>query len=148
MFAAFSFPAFIEERFGVETALVKEISLSPLQELTVGRKIIRPFIEETIGKTARDSVIGSFYSLRPGVRILPPSAGSAELSYTFSQVDFDGDLIYPMVKEFQRGVNHRISLILSINAGKHLFFTGFLRSDKSEHEKWKTMASIEALLKI
>lgn len=141
-------PAFIEERFGVESTLIKEFAVTPLQEVKLFRKIIRPFIEESYGRTSRDSTVGDFYSLRPGVRVLPPKAGSAELSYTVSKVNFAGELIYPMVKEFAKGLNHRVSLNLGISAGKYIFFTGFLRSDKSENSKWDSMISLEASLRI
>ncbi len=119
----------------------------PNQEFSITKSWII-FLEETVGYTSLDDISGNYYAARPGIRFKSLESGNAELSYTFANLVYNGPIIYPMAKEYQKGVNHRVLLTMNINAKKHIVFNGFFRADYTEEKQWRLMTSLRATVRI
>lgn len=126
---------------------IKDAQLIPLQEVPIG-KSIAIFLEEIIGETALDSLSGSYYGVRPGIRFDNPKIGLAELSYTAANLEYEGPILYPMANDFASGMNHRFFLRLNFNAQKHINFNGYFRADYTELDDWRILTSLRATVKI
>jgi len=128
---------------------VRDINVKPIETIIL-REFMHVFVEETFGLTAKDSVSGRYFAVRPGIRFLPKNYGSAEISYTYALVRFDGDLLYNMADGFAKNGNHRIQSIIGIKANEKIRFAGFLRADKNAvvENKWRLSASINAEIAI
>lgn len=129
--------------------LVRDINLQPLQNFVV-LDWLHLFVEETGGLIYNNDVSGNYGEIRPGIKFLPMNAGTAEISYSYAQVNFDGELFYNMAEGFAKNDNHRISGMFGIKANEKLRFSGFVRGDKSENtmEKWRFSASLNAEIMI
>lgn len=126
---------------------IKDAQLIPLQEVPIG-KSITIFLEEILGETALDSLSGSYYGLRPGVRFDHPKVGLAEFSYTAANLEYEGPVLYPMANELSNGMNHRFFLRLNFNAQKHINLNGYFRADYTEADDWRVLTSLRAIVKI
>ena len=145
----FSNKGFIEETDGGNiTLLIRDINIKPLQTF-VARDWLNIFLEETFGRTVKNNS-GNYTAARGGFRFLPTNAGSAEISYTYAYVNFDGELRHNMADGFAVNGNHRISANLGIRASNSLRFSGFVRGDKNRNtsQDWRFSASINAEIAI
>ena len=146
----FSNGEFIEETKGSDglTLLIKEINVKPLQNFVV-RHWFNIFFEETFGWMEKDNS-GDYSAIRGGLKFLPKNSGSAEISYTYSYIDFAGELRFNMADGFAVKDNNRISALLGIKANEHLRFSGFVRGDKNRDtaQKWRFSASLNAEIAI
>jgi hypothetical protein len=93
---------------------------------------------------------GSYYAVRPGIKFMPKNAGTAEISASFANVNFDGDLLYNQADGFAKNYNCRIQSIIGIKANDKLRFNGFIRGDKNKNtaENWRFSASLNAEITI
>ena len=138
--------------------LIRDINIRPLQNFVI-LDWLHLFLEETAGLISTSSITavakpvevsGNYAEIRPGVRFLPTNAGTAEISYSFARVNFDGDLFFNMANGFAKNNNHRISAILGIRANEKLRFSGFARGDKNANTNndWRFSASLNAEISI
>jgi hypothetical protein len=129
--------------------IVKDISLKPIETIVINN-FFHIFTEQTFGLTAKNGVSGNYMAVRPGIKFLPKNAGSADISYSYAFVNFDGDLFYNMTDGFSNKNNHRVQSVIGINASEKLRFSGFLRGDKNKNtrEEWRISASFNAEIMI
>jgi hypothetical protein len=146
----FSNKGFIEETNNNDnlTLLIKEVNVKPVQNFVV-RSGFNIFLEETFGRMEKD-ISGNYSAIRGGLKFLPKNSGSAEISYTYSYVNFAGELRFNMAESFAVKDNHRISALLGIKANEYLKFSGFIRGDKNRDtaQKWRFSASLNAEIAI
>ncbi len=106
------------------------------------------FANENIGNAERaekESTSGPYFRLQPGLSLRLIGKGWAELSYTWSQVNIDGEIEYPMAQGFATGTSHVIDFMIDINAGDHFTISGNYRGDYNEghYKKWLHVVSME-----
>ena len=132
-----------ESGFNNYNFLIKDMSFKPLQNFVL-LNWLHLFLEEMGGLTSNNEVSGTYAGIRPGVKFLPRNAGSAEISYNYARVNFDGELFFNMADGFAKDDNHRISATLGIRANDKLRFFGFVRGDKNQKtaDDWRFSASL------
>ena len=103
------------------------------------------FANEIAGRTQKNDINGPYYRLQPGLTLQLAQKGWAELSYTWSRVDFDGIIEYPMAQGFGAGISHGIDFVADINAGEHFSITGNYRGEYNDRstQKWLHVVSME-----
>jgi hypothetical protein len=106
------------------------------------------FANETAGITRKNEDRGPYYRLQPGITLRLAQKGWAELSYTWSRVNFDGIIEYPMAQGFNNGISHGIECTADISAGEHFSISGSYRGEFSSNsvinnKKWLHVVSME-----
>lgn len=106
------------------------------------------FANETVGSAERferERHSGPYFRVQPGLSLRLIGKGWAELSYTWSYVNIDGQIEYPMAQGFAKGTSHVIDFLIDINAGDHFTISGNYRGDYNEgnYKKWLHVVSME-----
>ncbi len=103
------------------------------------------FANETVGMAGKGRIDGPYYRLQPGLTLRLVNKGWAEVSYTWSQVDINTRIEYPMAQGFSTGTSHVIDCIIDISAGDHFSIGGTYRGDfnKNLYDKWIHVVSMD-----
>lgn len=75
-----------------------------------------------------------YYQLSPGIQWQPLSLGSADLSYTFSNVPSTENRDYRIANGFQSGISHVVSAAINVQASKNLQVNCFYRGELNDNE--------------
>jgi hypothetical protein len=116
------------DKFSTDSTIIKDrfVTLKQRYNLT---SFLSVFTNESVGGAERGKVHGPYYRLQPGLTFQLSGKGWSELSYTWSQVDIDGQIEYPMAQGFQTGTSHIIDFIIDITVGEHFSIGGNYRGD-------------------
>lgn len=116
------------DKFSIDSTIIKDrfVTLKQRYNFT---PFLSLFTNETVGGAERGKEHGPYFRLQPGLTLQLKKRGWSELSYTWSQVDIDGQIEYPMAQGFQAGTSHIIDFIIDIIVGEHFSIGGNYRGD-------------------
>lgn len=108
------------------------------------------FARERVGWAKRDpqsdeTGSGYYYRIQPGLTFESTGKGWAEASYTWSRVDINGPVEFPMAQGFGRDISHVLDVIVDITVGDHFSISAGYRGERNEYldEKWLHVVSTE-----
>jgi hypothetical protein len=76
-----------------------------------------------------------YYQLSSGIQWQPLAVGSADISYTFSDVPNTEDRDYRIANGYQSGISHVVSAVINIQASKNLQINCFYRGELNKNKK-------------